>query len=170
MSGKFSLNLVAAFGRVLKAGLVATVLAALAGCSGYESMAQKPIDRDYTVSGIKWGSGGITLVMFKAFENNGNLALCGAYTGWSAGDLQSRANRQMFDTSNIYIGAERIGPMSFMQPILMRQIDWKVESDQIIVTKSQKTANCVRTDKPWQDRYASQNITWQGPKRIVVVD
>lgn len=150
---------------------LAAVLAAimiLAGCSGYEKLAQDTVDKDYTVRGIKWTSGTTTLIFMRAFNNQGKLAICGAYTASKHADLAGEAVRQFFDTANMYIGEERIGPLSFTNSVPWRGVKWVVRDDEIIVTESSEPANCVVTGKDWKEPYGRDPITFQGPTRITV--
>ena len=64
-------------------GPLLPLLLVMAGCTGYERLAQQPIDQTYTVNGINWTNSDSTLVFLRAFENAGQLAICGAYTGSS---------------------------------------------------------------------------------------
>lgn len=152
---------------VLKAGLAAIGFAALAGCSGYESMAQKPIDRDFKLYHLNWTSGTSNAVVIAAFKDEGRVALCAAYTT-DMGNFESQASRQYFNTSNIYIGEERIGPMSFMNSIEISSR--KADPDKAVAALLSIKANCVRTSREWENRFATENVSWKGPRRITVFD
>jgi hypothetical protein len=163
------------FHNLSRYGSLLSLLLVLAACTGYERLAQQPIDQTYTVNVINWTNSDSTLVFLRAFEEDGQLAICGAYTGKSDSTFNSQANRQLFDTANIFIGDERIGPMSFMQPIpmdimltLQTRLAATVGNSKLL--KSKSLANCVRTKNSWRDAYSSEEISWQGPHRIVVFD
>ena len=143
-------------------------LGVLTGCAGYEKLAQDTLDKDYTVRGIRWTDGKTTLIFMKAFNDQGKLAICGAYTGSQHADWSSRGDKQYFDTANMYIGEERIGPLSFTNTVPWRGVKWRLQDDEIVVTDTNESANCVRTGKDWKDSYASDPITFKGPKRIRV--
>ena len=143
-------------------------LGVLTGCSGYEKLAQDTLDKDYTVRGIRWTAGTTTLVFMKAFDNQGKLAICGAYTASNHADLVGEAVRQFFGTANMYIGEERIGSLSFTNSVPWRGVKWVVRGDEVIVTESSEPANCVKTGKDWKEPYGNDPITFQGPKRITV--
>lgn len=147
---------------------VALGVGLLAGCSGYEKLAQDTLDKDYTVRVINWTTGMTTLVFMKAFNTQGKLAICGAYTASKHADLSGQAVRQYFDTANMYIGEERIGPLSFTDSVRWRGVKWVVSGDEVVVTGSSEPANCVKTAKDWKESYGNGPIVFKGPGRITV--
>ena len=154
------------FARVF--GSLITLSVLIVGCSGYEKLQQDTLDKDYTVRGINWTSGEVTLIFMKAFDNQGKLAICAAYTGSKHTDLSGLGTRQFFDTANMYIGEERIGPLSFTDLVPWRAVRLVVQGDEIVVTESKESANCVQTGKDWKESYGADPITFRGPKRVTV--
>jgi hypothetical protein len=140
----------------------------LAGCSGYEKLGQEALDEDYTVDGIRWTSGTTTLIFMKASNNQGKLAICGAYTASGHADLSGEAVRQFMGTASMYIGEERIGPMSFTNQISWPGAKLARQGDKIIVRESSESANCVKTGKDWNESYGKELIKFKGPSRITV--
>lgn len=147
---------------------VSLVACLFAGCSGYERLAPDTLDNDYTVRGIRWTSSTITLVFMKAYNHQGKLAICGAYTATKHADLAGEGVRQFIDTANMYIGEERIGPLSFTDSVSPSKIRWVVQGNEVIVTHSSEPANCVMTGKDWKETYGREPIDFKGPKRITV--
>ena len=143
--------------------------AALAGCSGYESLSPRPIDQDFSLYTLNWTTGNKTAVALAAFKDEGRVTLCGAYTT-DIGNFEKQANRQYFNTSNIYIGEERIGPMSFVNSIQIPQLMLLQDPGKVAVVLSSLKANCVRTKVEWEARFAAEKVNWKGPRRIVVFD
>ena len=140
----------------------------LAGCTAYEKLASDQLDGDYTVSGVRWTNGRTTLIFMKAYEHEGRLAVCSAYTGTAHSDWNSQGDRQYFDTANIYIGDERIGPLSFSNTVSWADVKLMTRGEEIVVTRSDEAANCVLTDKKWKAAYGTEPISFQGPSRIRV--
>lgn len=69
------------FNFLSRCSLMLSLLLVLAGCAGYERIAQQPIDQTYATSAINWTNSERTLVFLRAFEIDGRLVVCGAYTG-----------------------------------------------------------------------------------------
>lgn len=141
----------------------------LAGCAGYEAVASRSIDDKFELYAFTWTSGTVTAVALSAFEDDGRLALCGAYTS-DIGSFDKQKTRQYFDTSNIYIGEDRVGPMSFANSISVSHRHFAQDPDEIPNVLSAHKANCVRTKTAWETRFANEKISWKGPRRIVVFD
>ena len=59
--------------RLARIAAIPAMAVLLAGCSGYEDLAQDTLAKDYTVRGIRWTAGTTTLVFMKAFNNQGKL-------------------------------------------------------------------------------------------------
>lgn len=147
---------------------VSLVAFVIAGCSGYERLAPDTLDKDYTVRGIRWNTGSVTLVFMKAYDHQGKLAVCGAYTATKHTDLTGEGTRQFFNTANMYIGEERIGSLSFTDSVSPTRVRWVDQGDKIRVTNASEQANCVKTGKDWKESYDDDPILFKGPTRITV--
>lgn len=154
---------------VLRAAFLGVSIAALAGCSGYESLGERPIDPDFRFSTLNWTSGNVSVIALKAFPEDDNLAVCAAYTT-GIGNFEMMVNRQYFDVATIHMGEERIGAMSFANAIRDTDVAWLTDSDSVASGLAALKANCVRTDHLWDTSYATEKIRISGPKRIKVYD
>ncbi len=145
------------------------VLSLAAACAGYEPLQPQPLDQDYRYLKLNWTSGKTTLIALRAFEHEGNLSVCGAYTT-DIGTFERQIRRKYFDTTNLFIGEDRIGPMSFTREITVPELKMMQDAETVPSAIRALKANCVRTTRPWEARYESEELGIRGPSRIVVHD
>lgn len=88
----------------------ALALALLAGCVA----PGKPIDGQttdstYTVGGARWDSGAVIYVLTKAFETDGKVGICGAWSARSeTGTVSTLLNRDVLAAGHITLDGTRV--------------------------------------------------------------
>lgn len=122
--------------------------ATLLGCSGamMTSAADRPLDSDYEGYQIQWqGEDASTFVLYNVFEEEGKVALCGAYSfdKQLSGGTES-LHRRSLTSMYIELDGERIqdglGSFRFVPYSTAKQ--------------GGGSASCVLTGKVWKDEYA----------------
>ncbi len=69
--------------------LLPAIAAGLSACEGV-SLPESSVDSSYVFDGFEWQGGGGVYVSIKTFENQGKVALCGAYSAGSKNDPRGR--------------------------------------------------------------------------------
>ncbi len=168
MSDKFSLNPVAAFGRVSKVLAIPAVFALLVACSSYEKLPPQSADSDYKVFSVtSSGSGEIKIYLIKAFEDNGKTAMCGGYTSGSSA-LSSKLSRTWADISQIYLDGSKLGNADFMIEMPVYSIKEGVDPKELwarIASKKPATG-CVRSEVDWRPEFLNAGFERKGPNSI----
>ena len=145
---------------------VLTTLLLLAGCANYERLPAQELNETFTLSGISWSSGNSTVIMLKAFNSSGNLAVCGAYTGFSQRDVDMTLTREFFNRASVVIGDETIVSMNFVNVVPRYGLKIEKLFDRYVVIDAREPADCIRTEKPWKEDYGRNAIGYAGPERV----
>ena len=157
---------------VFGAAALLVVSALLAGCSdGYEKISAQPYDTDYEVFSVLSRAGNLDVFLIKAFESDGKVALCGAYT-LGTSTFSTIGSRRWADASLVYIEDTKIGTASFMTQMPIYGFKQGEDPKALFLALQEKSPSlpCVRSRVPWKAEYGSAKIERRGPNRIRVED
>ena len=120
------------------------------------SAAAETVDEAYAVGGGQWNTGGGIRVYVRPYEQDGRLALCGA---WST-DRQAAAttiyNRDVIETGVLYIAGDRIlTGFSFMTELPEG-------------AGPGGPANCILTGESWAAGYGAETVVIRFPRLVFV--
>ena len=122
---------------------VAAALAVLSACAGpggpVRVSGSDTVDDRYSVSGGRFTTGGDLVVMLRAFEEEGRVGVCGAFT-WTRQSAVSLVHNNFVQN----IGVVAIGGVPLLQGV-GRFPEHPAKDDMTGVT-----ARCFLTDVPWR--------------------
>ncbi len=135
------------------------VALALVGCTTATPVGTDPIDSRYSVGGGEWNSGGGITIVVRAFERNGDVVICGAWTMDRQSVVTSELNDYVMEAGSIFLDGDRaVQNLSFMRLVQY--------SDNI----SDEQANCVATGRPWKADYATAPARIRMPRMVFPLD
>lgn len=152
--------------------VLAAGLAALAACSsGYENIPPQSYDTEFDVFSVIGWSGNLDVFLIKAFESEGNVALCGGYTT-GASSFATIGNRRWADISQVYIDGTKIGTGEFMAQMPVDGFKRGEDPTALFLALQEKNPElpCVRSRVPWKAEYGSAKIERRGSTKIRVED
>ena len=133
----------------IRAFFLGSLCAVVTGCAitPTERIADRTLTLDYRVSGVSWQNGGVLAVFSKAYEQDGKVSLCGAYTtdtrdgvgGNTFNDLALQAMSASIDDKLI------VRDLSFFN-----QLPFPEERG-----RPKGNASCILTEIPWQPKYGN---------------
>ncbi len=156
---------------VLRAGLVAAMLVALAGCSSYEAAPEQSFDDNYRVFTALQIGRRTNYYFIKPYELDGKLAMCGGYTQ-GATTFSDLGSRNFADISQIYVDGSKIGNSDFMIEMPVFGLETGRDPKEMwleLVTKKPAT-RCVKSDVDWKPELLKAKFERKGPNRIVIFD
>ncbi len=144
-----------------------SVCVSLAGCAGLVTspLPSKNLTADYELDGINWQGGGLMVLAFKVFEQDGKVALCGARSVDRKKKLLGEdLNDRAIETISISLEDKTlVSNLRFFNQV-------PFPGNQANSLKGE--ANCVLTTEPWKPEFGilfqpklnrgSRNIIVQG--------
>jgi len=122
---------------------------ALAGCATTKTtpVADRALTLDYQLDGVSWQGGGVLGVFFKAFDQDGKVSLCGAYTtDTRRGVGGTTFNDLALQSMSVSIDDKLIArDLSFF-----RKLPFPEDR-----RRPKGSASCVVTEIPWQSTYGN---------------
>ena len=135
---------------------IASLGAALlvAGCvSSTEPASGQTIDRTYKVDGFRWDSGTTVYVLLKAYDADGKVGVCGAWSARGGSATISNLHTDVLAAGILTIDGER----------LLQGLNFLAEhgpEGELVG----KTSNCVVVDKPWKKSFRTKNLDLDFPR------
>lgn len=115
----------------------------LMSCTTTTPISGSKIDKSYNTGGFQWASGSTVIVVFKLFETNGNVGVCGAWGVRGTGVLGNVSANEPLSAGVLYLGRSRIlQGVEFMQPISLGE------------SVVGKPAICRSTSVKWRPEFA----------------
>ena len=125
--------------------LLCMTLAVIAGaCTKAAPIASEAVTEDYVLGSGKWDSGGGITIVAKAFDQNGEAVVCGAWATDQQSVITGTLNEEIIGAASVYAGGTRlVQNLKFMN---------RAPSPTALIVSY---ANCVSAGRPWQDSYAT---------------
>lgn len=159
--------------RATGSAVLIALSALIAGCTsdGYEKLPPQAFDSDYKVFSVVGSLDGsdLDIYLIKAYESEGNVALCGGYTrGRSIGSKMS--NREWAVQSKVFIEDVKIGTAVFMDEIPVSGFRESDDPQGMINELAEKkpAMPCVRSNIPWKAGYENAKIERKGPELTII--
>ena len=142
--------------------VIGLVACCLAGCTQVttESLPQQNVDDTFRRNIVRWTSGEIVVFAYKAFEKNGRVAICGAWSESPGDSNQNQFNDRMLATRRAEIDGET----------LVNDVSWFAKGAFNGEEKPNGLANCRLTDDPWRAGYDKKIRLRASRTRFVVYD
>ena len=114
-----------------------------------ESIEGRAITADYEIDGVKWQNGGVLAVLYKVYEENDFVALCGAHTS----DTRKGVGGTTFNELALQSMSISIDEKVIMRDLTaFQKIPFQADDN-----LANGQATCYLTDIPWQAKYG---IPW----------
>lgn len=137
----------------LKAVIAALALAIASGPAGAEF-----VGPGYAVGGGQWNTGGGIRVWVRPYQQDGRVALCGAWSTVRQAGGTIFFNREVIETGVLYIGGNRVlTDFSFMTELPEGR-------------GPGGPANCILTGEPWAAGYGPEAVEIRFPRLVFFDD
>ena len=125
--------------------LLCMALAAIAGaCAKAAPIPTEAVTEDYVLGSGKWDTGGGITIVAKAFEQNGETVVCGAWATDQQSIITVALNDAIMGAASVYSGETRlVQNLKFMA---------KAASPTALI---RSYATCVTSRRAWQDSFAT---------------
>ena len=130
---------------VLRTFMLCMTLAANAGaCTKPAPVATEAVTEDYVLGSGKWDSGGGITIVAKAFEQNGEAVVCGAWATDRQSVITVALNDAIMGAASVHAGDTRL--------VQNLQFMTKASAPSALITSY---ASCVSSGQSWQDSFAT---------------
>ena len=135
-----------------------SIIALLVALSGARVVQAQTIDERYTVGGGVWDDGSTVYVLVRAFPQNGQVSLCGAWTVHGETANTTFFNDRVLDAGRVELAGDTMlrGLLTFRRAVFASDM-------------SGVKATCISTGQSWKSSYEGVAPVVELPRQLAVL-